>query len=617
MSERTPPPAILPLIVANLPLDDLAPYPHCVTWDLEWRDGKTGKPGNWTKVLKNPRTGQNARSNDSSTWGTAGDVLARFDRFGYVVTEDDPFTFLDVDDGINPETGEPKPWAQAIVDALPNAYWEISTTGTGLKGLVRGQIPKNRIVRVGDGQVELFFSGKFTVLTGNRLPGSSSTIGEGQEALAALYAKLCPESEIRPVALAPSLDLDDRDVVERTLRMVKGRRLHQDGDAGDYASGSEADLALLDCYISAGATTPDQLDRLYRSSALYREKWERQDYRRATIAKALNGRVTPYQPTPIRQPLRRPENGVVIGKPQDAGTPLTTEPEPLAATGTDGLPDDIPSLKQIIRDLTRRVEVAERRAQDAERKAEMLSRVQSTTARIVQNKALGQERFTAVALAHRFANLHASGNTGERGLHPITLKSVGEAAGVSEDAASKHIGKLVESGVLRKELRWVPGGIDLETGEITTGHKRQYIGPAGENVIDFVEAVASLQPEKPKTWGGRADRCRPCTEHPNADVIKRVTFHCAECDQELGRLPDVPYEASGPDPQDADYQSADPLAEREVSVVTPRLSRPARVSNNEAEGTTVAAAWLAGRSLPGFDPPLPDHLTDVAYGARR
>jgi hypothetical protein len=37
----------------------------------------------------------------------------------------------------------------------------------------------------------------------------------------------------------------------------------------------------------------------------------------------------------------------------------------------------------------------------------------------------------------------------------------------------------VEAGVLVKELRFIPERVDPETGEITGGHKRQYIGPAG------------------------------------------------------------------------------------------------------------------------------------------
>ena len=57
-----PLPAILPLRRASLPLADLAPYPHAVTWALVWREGTNGKPGAWTKVLRNPRTGHNAKA---------------------------------------------------------------------------------------------------------------------------------------------------------------------------------------------------------------------------------------------------------------------------------------------------------------------------------------------------------------------------------------------------------------------------------------------------------------------------------------------------------------------------------------------------------------------------
>jgi hypothetical protein len=400
--------------------------------------------------------------------------------------------------------------------------------------------------------------------------------------------------------------------------------LYDQGDLSAYGNDrSSADLGLLNYFVVAGITDPDQLDQLFRTSALYRDKWEREDYRRRTIERSLDGRVVPFDG------WLRFKNSVVAGKPQDAEHLPGDVAESLAVTGTDGLPSDIPSLKQIIRDLTRRVEAAEHRAQvaelrahTAEQKVETLALLQSRTASIIKNKALGQERFTAVALSHRFAHLESVGAPGDTGLHPITLASVADVAGVSEDAASRHIGKLVDSGVLRKEVRWIPAGVDPETGEITEGHKRQYLGLAGGNVIDFVEAVATLKPEQPKRWGGRADRCRPCIEHPNAAVIKRVTFHCAECDQVLGQLPDELHDPAGPNPQDADHQPASVphIAASEENVVTSLRSRTARFSHNGAdldtEGTTVAAAWTRGQSLPGMDAPPPDYRTDVAYRVR-
>ncbi len=63
----------------------------------------------------------------------------------------------------------------------------------------------------------------------------------------------------------------------------KFRKLYDDGDFSDYGSQSEADAAL--CAIIAFRTGPDPaaIDDIFRSSALYREKWERDDYRESTI----------------------------------------------------------------------------------------------------------------------------------------------------------------------------------------------------------------------------------------------------------------------------------------------------------------------------------------------
>jgi hypothetical protein len=61
------------------------------------------------------------------------------------------------------------------------------------------------------------------------------------------------------------------------------------GDRTGYQSESEADQALLSALAFWTGPDPDQLDRLFRSSGLMRDKWERQDYRDRTIAKALEG----------------------------------------------------------------------------------------------------------------------------------------------------------------------------------------------------------------------------------------------------------------------------------------------------------------------------------------
>jgi primase-polymerase (primpol)-like protein len=52
---------------------------------------------------------------------------------------------------------------------------------------------------------------------------------------------------------------------------------------------SRADLALI-ALLAFWTQDPEQLDRLFRRSGLYRDKWERRDYRERTIATALKDR---------------------------------------------------------------------------------------------------------------------------------------------------------------------------------------------------------------------------------------------------------------------------------------------------------------------------------------
>lgn len=84
--------------------------------------------------------------------------------------------------------------------------------------------------------------------------------------------------------------LSDQEIIERCRRRHSGdifSRLYA-GDISGYASHSEADFAL--CLLLAFDTDRDfdVVDRIFRSSGLYREKWERDDYRERTISFACH-----------------------------------------------------------------------------------------------------------------------------------------------------------------------------------------------------------------------------------------------------------------------------------------------------------------------------------------
>ena len=110
--------------------------PNWVNWQYETRDRKK------TKVPINPHTGRHAKTNDPTTWShyeTALEAVAKYglEGVGYVFSADDPFTGIDIDDCRDPETNVIATWAQEIIDAVPT-YWEVSPSGTGVKGWVRG-----------------------------------------------------------------------------------------------------------------------------------------------------------------------------------------------------------------------------------------------------------------------------------------------------------------------------------------------------------------------------------------------------------------------------------------------------------------------------------------------
>lgn len=93
--------------------------------------------------------------------------------------------------------------------------------------------------------------------------------------------------------------LTDEEVLALLANDEKAARL-LDGDwVDDYPSQSEADLALCSKLSFYCGRDPDQVDRIFRDSLLMREKWDREDYRLNTLARACgNEAVHPRQVDP-------------------------------------------------------------------------------------------------------------------------------------------------------------------------------------------------------------------------------------------------------------------------------------------------------------------------------
>jgi putative DNA primase/helicase len=273
-----------------------------VCWRSEERDGKR------TKIPYSPLTGKRASSTDPETWGGYPEAVKAcreggYDGIGFVFTKDDSFCGVDFDRCRDAETGGIEPWAQEIIQEL-DSYTEISPSGTGVHILLSAVLPEGRNRK---GRIEIYDRGRYFTVSGRHLEGTPRTIEERQERLLDLRRRVFGEQPSfnwrATLRLAADAAISDEEVIAKAASADNGERFRRlwAGDTSGYEHDdneghSEADLAL--CSILAFWTGPDpeRIDALFHQSGLYREKWERADYRERTIARALDGKAEFYEP---------------------------------------------------------------------------------------------------------------------------------------------------------------------------------------------------------------------------------------------------------------------------------------------------------------------------------
>src|SRR5215216_4113437 len=283
------------MVADTLGMKDLRQW---LCWRFEERDGKP------TKVPYDPRTGEKAESTNPKTWTSYEKAVSEckkhgYDGLGFVFTPEDDLCGVDLDKCLDPETGELEGWAQKIIGEL-DSYTEISSSGTGVHILVRGELPTGRNRK---GRFEAYDRGRYFTVTGKHLAGSSQRIENRQEELRAVVRRVFGDESTnghtKPVAASRPVNngLSDDEVIEKALAAANGTRFSRlwNGDTQEYGSHSEADLAL--CGMLGFWTGGDdaRVDTLFRQSGLYREKWERKDYRNKTITEALSGKTEFYK----------------------------------------------------------------------------------------------------------------------------------------------------------------------------------------------------------------------------------------------------------------------------------------------------------------------------------
>lgn len=271
-------------------------------WRYEERDGKQ------TKVPLDARTGRWVDVTDPASWSDFESAVAALEArkdcagVGFVFVAEDDLVGVDLDDCIDAE-GRLAPQAREIIDRL-DTYTEISPSGLGVKLFLRGVKPEEagcRTTKVeGFSRVEVYGQERFFTVTGQRLDGAPVTVEPRQEALEWLCEQVFPAPpappERPPLQRSPAW-LDDETLIEMAGRARNGAkflRLWAGDTSGHADDDSAADLALCDILAFWTGNDPDRIDRLLRQSGLYREKWEREDYARRTIMKAIEGSGATY-----------------------------------------------------------------------------------------------------------------------------------------------------------------------------------------------------------------------------------------------------------------------------------------------------------------------------------
>jgi hypothetical protein len=282
---------------------ELRDRPQWIPWRSEPRRDRPDHPA---KVPWRVDGSRRVSTTNPNGWGTLKQAVAarfedeRFDGVGFVFTAEDPYTGIDLDGCID-ANGELHPAAAKIIEKL-DGYAERSPSGTGIHIIVAAELRSVRRQTTKTpwgGKFEVYDHARFFTVTGK----GAGAIGERQHQLDEIVADMLPARSPRaapsPPVAGPDYQ-DDAELLRRAFNAANGRdvRALYDGDiTGHDGDHSAADLALCR-HLAFQTRDPATIDRIFRTSGLYREKWNERrgatTYGALTIDKALQSCTTSY-----------------------------------------------------------------------------------------------------------------------------------------------------------------------------------------------------------------------------------------------------------------------------------------------------------------------------------
>ncbi len=256
--------------------------------------------------------GQMCNVTDPTTWCSFDDAIAarfNYSGIGFVFSEQDEYTFLDLDDPL----GDPAITERQLkIFREFDSYAEVSPSGIGLHIIIKGKVPQGRR----RSKIEIYSSGRYATMTGNVY--NNKPIVDHQDKLSMLYEQMgngdAQTIQYNGNALETQTDTRIVDLAKGAVNGDKFNLLYKGHWQDLYQSQSEADLALINMFAFY-TQNETQITRLFRQSPLgARPKAKRNDYVNYMIRKSFDQMLPPIDIDGFKIALERFKYGSTIDR---------------------------------------------------------------------------------------------------------------------------------------------------------------------------------------------------------------------------------------------------------------------------------------------------------------
>lgn len=283
-------------IIENIP-KELKSKNQWVCYRIKKERDKTNK------YMLNPKDLKFAKSNDHSTWSsfyTAKKMLEnkwlKLDGLAFVLTEG--YVFIDIDHSVD-ENGKYSELTNTLLNELPNTYAEHSCSGKGVHIICKGDLGENYKRRNDEIGLEMYQTKRFVCITGDVINDRFDILDYSNiiKDINKKYLGVAPEKVVVPRSEPTMSDLELINKIRESKQARKFDELYS-GNISGYPSPSNADFAFIRLLVF-WTQDRNQLDSIFRSSGLMRDKWDKQigdsTYGDITINNALSSYTRTYK----------------------------------------------------------------------------------------------------------------------------------------------------------------------------------------------------------------------------------------------------------------------------------------------------------------------------------